>query len=74
MPFYPNPVENILFVQDGMSDIFPLSIYDSRGRLVKYVGVPMSEIDVSNLIEGVYFVLYRNNSSQGEATFKMMKE
>lgn len=73
-PFYPNPVENILFVQDGMSDIFPLSIYDSRGRLVKYVGVPMSEIDVSNLIQGVYFVLYRNKSSQGEAIFKMMKE
>ena len=41
---------------------------------MKYVGVPMSEIDVSNLMQGVYFVLYRNKSSQGEATFKMMKE
>lgn len=74
VPFYPNPVENVLFVQDGMSDIFPLSIYDSKGRLVKYVGVSMSEIDVSNLMQGVYFVLYRNKSSQGKATFKMMKE
>ena len=73
-PFYPNPVRDVLYVKEEMSDIFPLSIYDSKGRLVKYVGVSMSEIDVSNLMQGVYLVLYRNKSSQGKATFKMMKE
>ena len=72
-PFYPNPVKDILYVQEGMDAIFPVSIYDSRGRLVKYVGIPMSDIDVSKLVEGVYFILYKDRFSGRKLTFKMIK-
>lgn len=73
VPFYPNPVINVLYIQDGMNNIFPVSIYDSKGRLVKYVGVPVCEIDVSNLPKGVYFVLYKDKSANKKQTFKMLK-
>ena len=73
VPFYPNPVRDILYVQDGMDTIFPISIYDSSGRLVKYVGIPMSNIDVSKLVEGVYFISYKDRFSSKKTTFKMVK-
>lgn len=73
IPFYPNPVRDVLYVYDGMDAIFPVSIYDSKGRLVKYVGIPMNNIDVSNLVEGIYFVSYKDQSSEKKLTFKMIK-
>ena len=73
IPFYPNPVRDVLYVYDGMDAIFPVSIYDSKGRLVKYVGMPMNNIDVSNLVEGIYFVSYKDQSSEKKLTFKMIK-
>lgn len=73
IPFYPNPVMDVLYVYDGMDAIFPISIYDSKGRLVKYVGIPMNNIDVSNLAEGVYFISYKDSSSKRKLTFKMIK-
>ena len=56
-----------------MDAIFPVSIYDSKGRLGKYVGIPMNNIDVSNLVEGIYFVSYKDQSSEKKLTFKMIK-
>jgi hypothetical protein len=73
IPFYPNPVRDVLYVYDGMDAIFPVSIYDSKGRLVKYVGIPMNNIDISNLAEGIYFVSYKDQSSEKKLTFKMIK-
>ena len=73
VPFYPNPAKDILYVQEGMDAIFPVSIYDSKGRLVKYVGMPMRNIDVSNLVEGIYFVSYKDNYSKKRLAFKMVK-
>lgn len=74
VPFYPNPVAEMLFVQEDMDSVFPVSIYDSKGRLVKYVGVPMRSIDVSNLEEGIYVVSYKDKPSNKIQTFKMLKK
>lgn len=73
VPFYPNPVRNVLYVQEEMNNIFPVSIYDCKGRLVKYVGEIVNHIDVSNLSEGVYFVSYNDMSANNKQTFKMIK-
>ena len=73
VPFYPNPVGDVLYVNDGMDAIFPVSIYDSKGRLVKYIGMSMNDIDVSNLVKGIYFVSYKDQSSEKKLTFKMIK-
>lgn len=73
VPFYPNPVGDVLYVYDGMDAIFPVSIYDSKGRLVKYIGMSMNDIDVSNLVKGIYFVSYKDQSSEKKLTFKMIK-
>lgn len=73
VPFYPNPVKDLLFVQDVMDALFPISIYDSKGLLVKCVGISMGCIDVSSLSEGIYFVSYKDSISKRKLTFKMVK-
>lgn len=72
--FYPNPVKDVLCVQGTATGIFPLSIYNAMGRLVKYIGVPVTTVDVSSLPNGVYFIQYRNMKDKNRSSFKMIKE
>jgi hypothetical protein len=61
---YPNPVDNILMfvMPDGISSGV-LSILDSKGSIVKYIGVvqnPLYTIDMSALQAGIYFLQFQS--------------
>lgn len=51
----PNPVNDILHVSDAQS-VRKMEIYDICGRLVKIIHHPQKDIDVSNMIAGLYIV------------------
>ena len=72
--FYPNPVKDMLCIQETATDIFPLSIYNVMGCLVKYIGIPTATVNVSSLPNGVYFIQYRNMKDKSRSSFKMIKE
>ncbi|KAF5053236.1 hypothetical protein DSECCO2_400560 [anaerobic digester metagenome] len=52
--FYPNPVENVIYIQSGMADESIFQIHDESGRLVMEGQLISPEINVSQLAEGVY--------------------
>lgn len=70
--YYPNPVENILTISYS-KNIKNVQIFDIIGKqvLVKNIDNKKSEIDMSKLTEGVYFVkVYSDN---GSAVIKIIK-
>lgn len=70
--FYPNPVENYLYISLSTENIQELNIYNIYGQLVKSFQVNSSEsnqrFEVSNLSRGLY-ILKANNISK-----KFLKE
>lgn len=57
--FYPNPVQNTLYIRNKANDIDNISIFDSQGKIVFYKEeIINNKIDVSNFMEGIYFIQY----------------
>lgn len=52
---YPNPAENLIHVQ-SLEQIKRIKIYSMKGNLVKDFSEFSGGIDVSNLVNGIYFV------------------
>ena len=83
MTLYPNPVDNILYLQPDLAQggALSLRLYDLNGRLIEdrevrlNTGTERQEIDMSYLTEGSYFL--RTALQQGERTsqkaFKIIK-
>ncbi len=83
MTLYPNPVDNILYLQPELDHGGELSLrlYDMNGRLVVERDIQLSsgterqEIEMASLAEGSYFL--RTAMRQGQQTFhkafKIMK-
>ena len=72
----PNPIlDNLRLKIDysGTSRLSNLRIYDLQGRMVKsYANLRFNEVDLPDLIRGVYFIVARNE--QGEKySAKLMK-
>ncbi len=62
--FYPNPVSDILHFNDELSNV---TVYDINGNEVKYYAGPHTEIDVSFINPGTYFI-----KSDNYRTFKVI--
>ena len=70
---YPNPVNDILTIENELSSDSKLTIVDINGRIVKNVSSSSSltSINVSDLNSGIYFV--NIETDQGKVTKKVIK-
>jgi hypothetical protein len=69
---YPNPVRNVLRLRSAVA-LERISIYNLSGQQVKHVASPGTEVNVSDLPRGLYFV--RLITADGnESVRKMAKE
>ncbi len=69
---YPNPVNNILYINNEGIDIKIIEIYDVLGKKVLVTTENTIQIDVTNLHSGLYLVNIQTD--QGGITKKIMKE
>jgi hypothetical protein len=66
--FYPNPVQNILYVETGRSDEFAITsieVLDLSGRILKKekTNKSIAELTIGDLSNGVYLIRLKNGSS-----------
>jgi hypothetical protein len=61
---YPNPVQNILNIENTASNLSKIHIYDLNGRLLQNYVLQTNEVslDVSGLQSGVYLVVLENET------------
>lgn len=72
--FYPNPVKDILYIDRLPEKVFPISVYNENGRIVKHLNDVTSFIDMSDLINGTYFLMYNDTKSKRKAMHKVIKQ
>lgn len=58
----PNPTKGIVLFHGIEDEIFELSVYDSFGKLVKEKIRTPSQVDLSNLVNGIYFISIKTNN------------
>lgn len=69
---YPNPTSSLLHIETNHSDISSVEIFDVQGKQVMQVSsLNLSEIDVSQLANGMYFL--KVSTSEGELSRKFVK-
>src|SRR5690554_2653194 len=70
---YPNPAKDVLNISNSVgTEINALTIVDINGRTVKQINSNVSQINISDLNAGVYFV--NINSNEGSLTTKIVKQ
>lgn len=69
---YPNPFKDIISMSD-LKNVDLLTVVDVSGRLVKTIVKPLSEINLSDLKSGVYFVNIQSKDEKSQS-FKIIKE
>jgi hypothetical protein len=71
---YPNPVDDFIFINTDLNEIFSYNIYSVKGDIVKSGFVSNDDcINVHELHGGVYF-LNLINKSQSTYNLKMIKK
>ena len=72
--YYPNPVENNLFLEAGSREINEISLYDIQGRQViqKMISGTQGLLNMEHLSSGVYFL--KVNVSDTVQTYKIEKK
>jgi hypothetical protein len=68
---YPNPVQDVLYVQSSVV-VEQLSIHNLSGKMLKQITAPGQEVSVSDLAKGAYLV--RITTAAGEVVRKIVKE
>ncbi len=69
---FPNPVKDKLFLSSNSLEIHAIQIYSTQGKLIKTAEGNFTEIDVSQLKAGMYFVEI-NNSEGNKSIQKFIK-
>lgn len=70
---YPNPAKDVLNISNNTgAEMSSLTIVDINGRTVKQVNSNVSQINISDLNAGVYFVNIKSN--EGSLTTKIVKQ
>lgn len=70
---YPNPVKDVLNISNSINaEINAVIVTDINGRTVKQFNSNVSQINISDLNAGVYFV--NINSNEGNLTKKVVKQ
>jgi|TARA_A100001011_G_C14318853_1_gene849423 hypothetical protein len=62
LTIYPNPSKNLIFISKYFSDL-TASIYDLNGKILSKE-IAKSEIDLSQLKKGVYFIKFSNQKNE----------
>jgi len=60
---YPNPASGIVKFSTALGDALSVSVFDLLGKLVISVQTIQSELNISNLNPGVYFVRMEQGAS-----------
>ena len=66
--FYPNPVDNILFIKTGenklLTKTFQVVMTDCLGRVVlnETINLPVNQISLAALVPGSYFIVFKDNT------------
>ncbi|WP_313502342.1 YCF48-related protein [Kaistella carnis] len=68
---YPNPVTDVLYF-DSQDRIKVVRIFDSNGRLIKWLPLLDNRIDVTSLNSGIYYLEAETNKKSGR--FKIIKK
>ncbi len=71
---FPNPANDILYIQSRTYDLVDYTIYDTKGALIytgKFAGT-VQAIDIGNYIQGIYFIRIENG--RYSKSFKVIKE
>jgi hypothetical protein len=61
---FPNPVSEILYIQNSNPISIKSSLYSINGKLLQTIKTPIQEIDVKKLNNGVYFLVIETNSGE----------
>lgn len=69
---YPNPTKGILHIE-STAGLKNYNLYNLQGRLVKQGKLPSSQIDLSDLENGLYFLRFQNQEGRAE-TLKVVKK
>lgn len=69
---YPNPANNVLFIETELNEVKNIAIYDLLGKQVLNTTTASTEVNVSNLNSGLYIVKITENGKT--ATKKLVIE
>lgn len=72
--FYPNPVKDFLYINGPLENVFPLSVYNGRGQMVKYIKDANSFIDMSDLECGTYMLFNINAKNKRKTMYKIIRQ
>ena len=68
---FPNPVEDILYIRDGIR-LSDFEIFDASGKRVFFNSIQSDPVSIKHLAEGIYWVKYRmDNNSKVEKLVKL---
>ena len=59
---YPNPTTGKINIKGIDTELTEIEIYDSLGKLVRYLPQNMGNVDISELPIGVYFISIKSNN------------
>lgn len=68
---YPNPTKNMLYVKGNINSLSAIKIYSVSGSEIMELNKDFTEIDVSQLESGIYFLKLINK--EASKTFKVFK-
>jgi hypothetical protein len=66
---YPNPVQNELFVVLDNQEIKKMNIFDLSGKVIKTIDTDTSQIDVSDLSDGIYILKIHTQNGVSNTRF-----
>lgn len=67
--FYPNPASDIIYFSEN--DLIEIRITDLSGKIYRQESFQENELDISNLINGIYLIQVQNRAGQN-ARFKLI--
>ena len=73
---YPNPMNDIVYIDNVSDESLTLKMYSSIGKLLKTIDIPShskNSIDVTTCSEHFLFLTYPSDNEQNFKTFKLIK-
>lgn len=72
---YPNPTSKMLYISHPELNSFSITITEMNGKQI-YSGLIMKEsaLDISNYVQGIYFVTIENKETNKKNTYKIIKK
>jgi hypothetical protein len=73
---FPNPTADVLTISFEKVSKYDISIFDLYGKLIqnKKTGDPQTEIHVSHLSPGTYWIIIKDDANKTYAVYKIIKQ